>query len=313
MGTKPILRIGSRGSRLALAQARLVRDALIAAHPELAEEGALEIVTVETSGDKRRNVPLYEIGGKGLFTKELEAALVEERIDLAVHSAKDMEAWLPRGLIIACALPREDPRDVLVAPGATSLAELPRGARLGTSSPRRAAQVRMQRPDIAVVPLRGNVETRLKKIERGEADATLLALAGLRRLGLDAGVGTVLSTEAMLPAAGQGVVGIECREADERTRLYLEALNDAKTWTELQCERALLAALGGSCRTPIAALARLGEDERLVLDALIVRPDGSECRRAHKSGGCEDAALIGAAAGLELRQAAGPGFFDEGG
>lgn len=304
------MRIGSRASPLALVQAALLRAALIAAHPELAREGAVEIVPIATSGDERHDVPLYAIGGKGLFTKELESALLEERIDLAVHSAKDMETWLPEALVIACTLPREDPRDVLIARGAASLAELPRGARLGTSAPRRAAQVRLLRPDIEVVPLRGNVETRLRKIERGEADATLLALAGLRRLGLEGRAGAVLPVEVMLPAAGQGVVCVECRRADEHARRRLEAVNDAKAWTELGCERALLAALGGNCRTPIAALARL-DGEAIALDALIAKPDGTECRRVRKTGWARDAALIGANAGLELREAGGPGFFSE--
>ena len=311
MASDALLRIGSRASRLALVQAEQVKRALEDAHPELGEVGALKIVPIETSGDERRDVPLDEIGGKGLFTKELEAALLDRRIDLAVHSAKDMESWLPPGLLLAATLPREDPRDVLIAASARSLGELPRGARVGTSSPRRAAQLLLARPDLVIVPLRGNVETRLRKLAEGAADATLLARAGLSRLGLlERAGGAVLPVEAMLPAAGQGIVAIECRADDGRTRQYLEPINDGEAWSELTCERALLAALGGSCRTPIAALARHLGEGRLKLDALLVKPDGSDARRTRRIGAPEDAALMGADAGLALREAAGPAFFE---
>jgi len=311
MASDALLRIGSRASRLALVQAEQVKRALEDAHPELGEVGALKIVPIETSGDKRPDVPLYEIGGKGLFTKELEEALLDGRIDLAVHSAKDMESWLPPGLLLAATLPREDPRDVLIAASARSLGELPRGARVGTSSPRRAAQLLLARPDLVIVPLRGNVETRLRKLAEGAADATLLARAGLSRLGfLERAGGAVLPVEAMLPAAGQGTIAIECRADDGRTRQYLEPINDGEAWSELTCERALLAALGGSCRTPIAALARHPGEGRLALDALLVKPDGSDARRTRRIGAPEDAALMGADAGLALREAAGPAFFE---
>ncbi len=306
----PLLRIGTRGSPLALAQAAELRTRLVSAHPGLAEAGAIETVVIRTTGDQVRDRTLAAIGGKGLFTKEIEEALLAGAIDLAVHSLKDLPTWLPPGLILACHLPREDPRDALFSPHAVSLAALPSGAVVGTASLRRQAQVLFARPDLRVVPLRGNVETRLRKLEAGTVDATLLAVAGLKRLGQAERITAILSTEDMLPAVAQGAIGIEIREGDERARRYVAPLDHAATAAQVTAERALLAALDGSCRTPIAALAEIAGDAVLSLSAMVIRPDGSERHMTTRRGGMADAAALGADAGAELRQRAGAGFFD---
>jgi len=302
------LRIGTRGSRLARAQTDLVCRALAAAHPELAAPGTLEVVVIRTTGDHITDRPLAEFGGKGLFCKEIEAALLEERIDLAVHSIKDLPTWLPDGLVLGAVLEREDPRDVLLARTPTSIAGLPEGAVVGTASVRRQAQLLAKRPDLRVVNFRGNVETRLRKLAAGEVDATLLALAGLRRLGITH-EGAVLAPEEMLPAVGQGAIGIECRADDDAARALLAAIDHAASHACVRAERALLAALDGSCHTPIAGHAAIA-DGRLHLRALIARVDGSECLRTERSGAPEDAEALGADAGAELRARAGAGFFD---
>jgi hydroxymethylbilane synthase len=305
----PLLRLGTRGSALALAQAAEVRARLAAAHPELAAPDAIETVVIRTTGDQVRDRPLAALGGKGLFTKEIEEALSAGAIDFAVHSLKDVPTWLPDGLAIVCHLQREDPRDVFVSPRAASLRELPAGAVVGTASLRRQAQVLHARPDLRVVPFRGNVETRLKKLANGVVDATLLALAGLRRLDLAGCATAVLDPEEMLPAVAQGAIGIEARAADERTRRYLAPLDDPATACRVSAERALLAALDGSCRTPIAALAMLSGDA-LSLKGMVIRPDGSECHVAERRGAAADAVALGAEAGQELKARAGAGFFD---
>jgi hydroxymethylbilane synthase len=302
------VRIGTRGSPLALAQAEEVRRRLAAAWPDLGAPDAVAIVPIKTSGDRIQDRTLAEAGGKGLFTKEIEEALLAGTIDVAVHSMKDMPTWLPDGLTIDCLLPREDPRDVLIGP-ARRIADLPAGAIVGTSSLRRQAQVLAQRPDLRIVNLRGNVETRLRKIAAGEADATLLALAGLRRLGMEHRASAVLSTEEMLPAAAQGAIGVERRKDDQRAQALLAALHDQDTGTAVAAERAILARLDGSCRTPIAALAVLGEAATLRLDALIATPDGRRVLRARRTGAAYDAAALGDDAGLELRRNGGPEFF----
>ena len=257
--------------------------------------------------------PLAEIGGKGLFTKEIEEALLDERIDLAVHSMKDVPTWLPEGLEIAAILEREDPRDVLIArdvPGVAGLADLPQGARVGTGSLRRQAQLLVRRPDIAVVPMRGNVGTRLRKVQDGIADATLLALAGLKRLGEDVAGMAVLAPEDMLPAVGQGALGIECRTSDGSVKEMLLPIVDPATTAAVRCERALLEVLDGSCRMPIAGLAAADAGGALRLDALIARPDGSVCHRAERAGAIADALAIGRDAGAALRVAGGPDWFE---
>ncbi|MFL6844861.1 MAG: hydroxymethylbilane synthase [Allosphingosinicella sp.] len=296
---QPILRLGTRGSPLALVQARLVATALREAHdwgPEL-----IEIEPMATSGDQLRDRPLAEFGGKALWTRELDLALIEGRIDLAVHSMKDVETLRPPELAIAAILPRADVRDRLV--GAESLEALPEGARLGTSSPRRAAQLLARRPDLAIVPLRGNVETRLRKIDKGEADATLLAAAGLERLG-HGEIGVVL--EDFLPAPAQGAIGVEVRAADRRVRTLIAAIDDRSTHACVAAERRLLEGLGGSCRSPVAALATL-EGERIRLRAEILTEDGSEFERGERVFAADDgSAPLELAA--ELLARAGPGL-----
>jgi hydroxymethylbilane synthase len=299
-------RIGSRGSPLALAQARAVRERMASAHG-VAPEG-IEIRVIRTSGDAIQDRPLAEIGGKGLFTKEIEEALLRNEVDLAVHSAKDMATQLPAGLAIAACLPREDPRDVFVSRVAETLAELAAGARVGTGSLRRAALVRRLRPDLVTVPLRGNVETRLRKLGEGVADATILALAGLRRLGLDNAATAILDVEMFPPAVGQGVIAIEARADDDQSRALVEAINDADAAIALACERAFLAVLDGSCKTPIAGYARLAGG-RVQFSGLIVKPDGSAAHTVSRTGPVRDAAMLGADAGRELKAKAGPAFF----
>ncbi|MGQ0662014.1 MAG: hydroxymethylbilane synthase [Pseudomonadota bacterium] len=306
------LRIGTRGSALALAQTGEVRDRLARAHPELAAPGAIEIVVIRTTGDKIGDRPLAELGGKGLFTKEIEEALLAGAIDLAVHSIKDLPTWLPAGLEIVCVLTREDPRDAFLSPRAPNLDALAAGSRVGTSSLRRQAQVLRRRPELRVVPLRGNVDTRLRKLGAGEVEATLLALAGLRRLGLADAATCVLSVREMLPAVGQGALGVEARADDRATRDLLGPLHHEPSAACIAAERGLLAALDGSCRTPIAGLAEIGADGRLSLEALVIRPDGTAEHRARRAGSAADAARLGREAGAELRRAAGPGFFTPG-
>ncbi|MDR6773993.1 hydroxymethylbilane synthase [Azospirillum sp. BE72] len=307
MTTHP-LRIGTRGSPLALAQAHETRDRLIAAHPHLAAPGAIEIVVFKTTGDRILDRTLAEAGGKGLFTKELEEALFDGRADLAVHSMKDVPTQLPDGLEIATLLPREDPRDAFFARSGSGLADLPAGSVVGTAGLRRQAQVLELRPDLKIFPLRGNVQTRLSKLDAGEVDATLLALAGLRRLGLTDRITAVLEPETMLPAVAQGAIGIEIRSDDDATRALLAPLNCAETMVRVTAERALLAALDGSCRTPIAALAVLdGED--LHLRAKVLSHDGRTIFRAERRGKAADAESLGADAGNEIRAQLPPDFF----
>jgi hydroxymethylbilane synthase len=304
----PHLRIGTRGSPLARVQAALVCRALEAAHPKLAAPGALQVVAITTTGDRVRDRPLAELGGKGLFCKEIETALLDKSIDVAVHSMKDLPTWLPVGLTIGAVLAREDARDVLIVRGAGGLESLPQRALVGSASLRRQAQLLARRPDLRVATLRGNVETRLRKLAAGEVDATLLALAGLRRLGIMPAGAVVLAPEAMLPAVGQGAIGIECRADDARTRALLAAIDDPPTSACVGAERALLAALDGSCHTPIAGYAEADGTE-LRLRALIARPDGSVCLRAERQGPLIDGEALGRDAGRELRARAGPGFF----
>ena len=292
---------------MALRQTALVRDRLLMAHPDLAAAGAVEIVTIRTTGDRVQDRRLAEIGGKGLFTKEIEEALFAGRIDLAVHSLKDVETWLPSGLEIACVLARDDPRDAFLSARATSLAALPKGAKVGTASLRRQAQLLRQRPDLTVVPIRGNVDTRLRKLDSGEVDAMVLALCGLERLGKAEHVTQILSREVMLPAVGQGALAIECRAEDDGSQRLLQPLHDPGSAACVKAERAMLAALDGSCRTPIAGLAELDGDV-MVLEGLLLKPDGSAEIRARCAGGIGDAERLGTELGGELRLRAGTGF-----
>jgi|SRR6266851_2170980 len=292
---------------MALYQARLVRDRLCAAHSDLAAEGAVELVPIRTTGDRVLTRQLAEIGGKGLFTKEIEEALLDRRLDLAVHSLKDMETVLPEGLEIGAVLARDDPRDAVISRSGAGLADLPHGARVGTASLRRRAQLLRWRDDLAVVPIRGNVGTRLARLAGGEFDALVLALCGLERLGKAALVTEILAAELMLPAVGQGALAIECRAADPALRQLLAPLNDPTSAACVAAERAMLAALDGSCRTPIAGLAAIAGD-RLSLDGLLLAPDGSGERRDHIAGAIGEAVALGNELGERLRRGAGPEF-----
>jgi hydroxymethylbilane synthase len=305
--TAKALRIGTRGSPLALVQARTVRARLAAALGS--SEDAIEIKIIRTTGDVIQDRPLAEEGGKGLFTKEIEEALLRGDIDLAVHSAKDMPTFLPPGLMLAACLEREDPRDALVSRKAESLAGLPQGATLGTSSPRRQAIALRARSDLRVQNFRGNVETRLRKLDDGEVDATILALAGLKRLGLEARATTIMEVTEFLPAVAQGAIAIETRTDDSRSRDVLAHIDHTDTSTAIACERAFLALLDGSCKTPIGGHATI-DKSILQFRGLIVKPDGSSSHQTSVAGAAKDAIKIGADAGRALRQYAGAGFFN---
>lgn len=303
------LRIGTRGSPLALAQAHEVQARLAAAHPDLAEPGAIEIVVIKTTGDMVLDRPLAQIGGKGLFTKEIDEAQLAGRIDIAVHSMKDVPTVLPEGLTLPCILEREDTRDAFMCLKAKRLADLPAGSVVGTASLRRGAQVLYRRPDLKVQPLRGNVQTRMKKLEEGVVDATLLAMAGLRRLGLADRVASALEPEEMLPAVAQGAIGITCRSGDAAALARLAPLDHADSHVRVLAERAFLAVLDGSCRTPIAGLAEVNGDH-LVFRGLVIKPDGSLAHEIRLEGRRSEAETLGRAAGEDLLGRCEPGFFD---
>ncbi len=303
------IRIGTRGSPLALAQAGEVRDRLTAAHG--LDAGAFEIVVIKTSGDRIQDRSLSEVGGKGLFTKEIEEALLAREIDIAVHSMKDMPTELPAGLAMAAILPRADVRDAFISLKWASLAEMPKGAVIGTSSLRRAAQVRRQRPDLNVVPFRGNVETRLRKLAEGQADATLLACAGLQRLGLPERITAPVPVDVMLPAVAQGAIGIEARTGELAVARLLAAINEPGSALAVEAERAFLARLEGSCRTPIAGLAQL-DGGRLRFVGEILTPDGRDAHMAQREGRPEEAVKLAVDAADELLRRAGPEFFGAG-
>jgi hydroxymethylbilane synthase len=306
LSARSIVRIGSRGSPLALAQAREVRDRLAAACGLAPER--IEIKTIRTTGDAILDRPLAEAGGKGLFTKEIEEALLAGAIDLAVHSSKDMPTALPDGLVLAAFLPREDARDAFIGRTAKSLSDLRDGAVVGTASLRRQALLKHLRPDLTIVPLRGNVETRLRKLETGTIDATVLAVAGLKRLGLLAAATAIFEIEEFLPAVAQGAIGLETRADDATTAALVAAVNDLDTATAVTAERAFLAELDGSCRTPIAGHARLGGGI-VRLRGMIAKTDGSVAVEVSRTGMPAEAAALGAEAGRELKARAGPDFF----
>ncbi|MEM9707779.1 MAG: hydroxymethylbilane synthase [Pseudomonadota bacterium] len=302
------LRIGTRGSPLALAQAHETARRLSETFG--LEDGATEIVVIKTTGDMVLDRPLKEIGGKGLFTKEIEEALLDGRIDIAVHSSKDMPVEQPQGLVLSTFLPREDVRDAFVAgPGSADFADLAAGTKVGTSSLRRRAQLLNKRPDLEVVEFRGNVQTRLKKLEDGVAACTFLAMAGLSRLGQAQIAREALSPDVMLPAVAQGAIGIEQRHGDGPVSTLLEGIHDTETATRIAAERAFLAALDGSCETPIAGLAELQGSE-IRLRGEVLRPDGSEVIADDQTAPVEDAARLGDEMGRALLSQAGPGFFD---
>ncbi|TCK16815.1 hydroxymethylbilane synthase [Thiogranum longum] len=286
--TNSTLRIATRKSPLALWQANHVRDALLARHPEL----EVELVTMTTQGDKILDTPLAKVGGKGLFVKELETGMLEGRADLAVHSMKDVPVEFPEGLGLAAVLPREDPRDALISNEYASIEGLPDGARVGTSSLRRQCQLRRIRPDLEVLDLRGNVNTRLAKLDNGDYDAILLAAAGVKRMGWEERITELLAPEQFIPAIGQGAIGIEIRVNDARVRSLVEELNDGQTATRIRAERSLNEALQGGCQVPIAGYSEISHGV-IVLRALVGRPDGSEMVQGVISGRPEDAEELG--------------------
>ena len=302
------LKIGTRGSPLALAQAYETRDRLAAAFDLPGE--AFEVVVISTAGDRIQDRPLKEVGGKGLFTREIEDDLLSGAIDIAVHSMKDMPVEQPAGLALDCYLPREDVRDAFVSPGLSGIDALAEGAVVGTSSLRRKAQLLHRRPDLNVVEFRGNVQTRLRKLDEGVAVATFLAMAGLRRLEVADDVpASPIAPDQMLPAVAQGAIGIERRLDDTATAALLDAIHDTETGQRLIAERAFLAALDGSCQTPIAGLAEL-DGNSLHLRGEILRTDGSDCLSDAVSGAIEDGAEMGREMAESLLARAGDGFFD---
>ena len=300
------LKIGTRGSPLALAQAIETRNRLMAAHD--LPEAAFAIVVIKTTGDRVLDRPLKELGGKGLFTREIEDALLAGGIDIAVHSMKDMPTLQPPGLLLDCYLPREDVRDAFVSPTIKRLADLPQGAVVGSSSLRRRAQLAQRRPDLVLVEFRGNVQSRMRKLQDGVAVATFLAMAGLNRLGLADVARSAIDPAEMLPAVAQGAIGIERRAADTRAAALLAAIHHPDTGIRLAAERAYLKALDGSCETPIAGLALI-EPGGLWLRGEILRPDGSEVIAAEARAPLADAAAMGHDLGQRLLAQAPKGFF----
>ncbi|MBP2237632.1 hydroxymethylbilane synthase [Sinorhizobium kostiense] len=305
MQTKPF-RIGTRGSPLALAQTHETRDRLAAAHglpPEM-----FEVVILSTKGDRITDRPLAEIGGKGLFTEELEQQLLSGELDFAVHSSKDMPTRLPDGLTLSAFLPREDIRDAFIGRTAAKLIELPRSATVGSSSLRRQALIRRLRPDINVITYRGQVETRLRKLAEGQVDGTLLAYAGLRRLGMSDVPTELLDPQEFPPAPAQGAICIESRIGDARVGTLLAAIDDRRTHEAVSCERGFLATLDGSCKTPIAGYA-VSDGTHVHFSGMILTPDGTTCHRVEIDGKAAEAAELGRKAGEDIRGKAGPGFF----
>ena len=307
MQTKPY-RIGTRGSPLALAQAHETRDRLMAAHG-LPEE-MFEIVVLSTKGDRITDRALAAIGGKGLFTEEIEEQLLSGALDFAVHSSKDMPTALPEGLTLSTFLPRADPRDAFIGRTVKNLSDLPAGAIVGSSSLRRQALIRRLRPDIEVVIFRGSVQTRLQKLADGAVDGTFLAYAGLTRLGLQDVATEVLDPKEFIPAPAQGAICIEQRENDDRISALLAPINDRDTYDAVACERGFLAALDGSCRTPIAGHALL-DGETIRFSGLILTPDGRQAHDIAVEGTRAEAEALGRAAGETLRGRAGPRFFED--
>lgn len=300
--------IGTRGSELALAQARELKRRLEAANDDTAPD--FEIAVISTKGDRVLDRPLAEIGGKGLFTEEIEAQLADGRIDMAVHSSKDMPTALPEGLELSCFLPRETVADAFISPVAGSIEALPEGAVIGSASLRRQALIRRMRPDIAVVTFRGNVQTRLRKLAEGEVHATLLAHAGLRRLGLEDQITAELPIDGFPPAPGQGAICVETRIGDSRIAALLDGVGHEETALALACERAFLAGLDGSCRTPIAGLATINGSS-IEMHGMILSPDGAKCHETRLQGDIGDPAALGTRVADTLRTAAGSGFFED--
>lgn len=306
---KAVIVIGTRGSPLALAQAYETRRRLTEAFPDLGNEGAIEIQVISTTGDQELDQPLADIGGKGLFTKEIDIAQLNNEIDIAVHSMKDVPTWLPDGIHLPCMLPREDTRDVFISNKATCIEDLPDGSVIGSASLRRQSQILAKNPALKVVNFRGNVQSRLRKLNEGVVDATLLALAGLARMDMTEHATSIIELDEMLPAVAQGAIGITCRTGDQTMLDFLKPLNHVETKTCVDCERAFLAELDGSCRTPIAGQAIIS-DGVLHFRGLVAKPDGSVVFEASREGKPEDGLAIGTAAGTELKEQMGENFYE---
>jgi len=305
------LRIGTRGSPLAMAQAFETRRRLQEQFEEMNLDGAIEICVMKTQGDMILDKSLMELGGKGLFTKELDVALLADEVDICVHSMKDVPTWLPEGTVLPCNFPREDTNDAFITKDNKykTIADLPDGSVIGTASLRRQAQLMAQNPTLKCVNFRGNVQTRLRKLNDGVVDATLLAIAGLKRMDMDKYATAVLDWDEMLPAVAQGAIGVQCRSGDERALKYINALNHMDTHVCVNCERAFLEALDGNCKTPIAGQAKI-VDGKIQFRGLIAMPDGSSKFTTESSGEIEDAVKIGLEAGEKLKADAGDKFFE---
>eukprot|EP00933_Yihiella_yeosuensis_P016261 TRINITY_DN13965_c1_g1_i2.p1 TRINITY_DN13965_c1_g1~~TRINITY_DN13965_c1_g1_i2.p1 ORF type:complete len:468 (+),score=112.37 TRINITY_DN13965_c1_g1_i2:66-1406(+) len=308
----PILRLGTRGSPLALAQAYEAKRRLGEAYPELAPEDAVEIRIISTTGDQRLEISLSEIGGKGLFTRELDVALASKEVDFCVHSSKDVPTDLIPDTELCTILPREDTRDVLISgdPNIKTIEDFPEGSLIGTASLRRQAQIYAKNPGVKCVNFRGNVQTRLRKLQGGDVKGTFLAYAGLKRMSMEEHATKILEWDEMLPAISQGAISFQCRSDDERVLKYLRPLNHEESFQAVSCERAFLAALDGNCKTPIAGQAKV-ENGELVFRGLVSSPDGKQNFPIERSGKAEDAVKIGREAGLEVRKEAGEKFFEE--
>ena len=310
---KKNIRIGTRGSPLALLQSEIARAALLKSHPDIQETCDIELVPLRTGGDWRPDMAERSLGdmgaNKGLFTKEIDEALMSGVIDVAVHSVKDMPTVLPDSLVLSAVLERGDPRDAFITRDGRTLADMPAGATIGSSSLRRGAQIMAQRPDLKIVPLRGNVETRLKKLDNGIADATILAVAGIQRLGLNLTNMKILEADTMLPSVGQGALGLVTRRGNDAIEHLIASLDHYRTNRCVTAERAFLRILDGSCRTPIAGLARLASDQIIVLEGLVARPDGSGLLRLQQSGKIGDAEAVGVTLGEEFKRRLPSDFF----
>jgi len=309
---EPILRLGTRGSPLALAQAYEAKRVLGEAFPELAEEGAVDIRIISTTGDQRLEISLAEIGGKGLFTRELDVALASKEVDFCVHSTKDVPTELIPNTELCTMLPREDTRDVLISadPNIKRIEDIPAGSLIGTASLRRQAQIYAKNPDVKCVNFRGNVQTRLRKLKAGDVSATLLAYAGLKRMNMEEHLTSILEFDEMLPAISQGAISFQCRSDDEKTLNYLKKLAHIPTMQAVNCERAFLAALDGNCKTPICGQAKV-EDGKLHFQGLVASPDGKQIFRAERTGNPEDGEALGRDAGEQIRKEAGDEFFQK--
>ncbi len=293
------IRIGTRASNLAVAQANEVKNRLLGAFPELTQN-QIEIIKIITTGDKIQNRHLADIGGKGLFTKELEEALFAGELDMAVHSLKDIPDYLPDGLQIECVLEREDPRDALISNKYKSIEEIAEGATIGTSALRRQSQLLKYRPDLKIIPIRGNVNTRLRKLDEGEVDATMLAVAGLKRLDLTNRISQAIPTDVMLPAVSQGAIGVEASIDNEHIQNMLKAINHPQSYTEVKCERAFLKTLNGSCQTPIGGYAVTDNTGMVNFKGLVTSPDGKEFHEVEYNCTAQDARETGFRAGEEM-------------